>query len=78
MRNFYFEFFFSLTKNSIIKVQHPAAKLLIMASDMQEKEVGDGTNFVLIFGAQLLQNAADLLNMVIRSTTENNYMTWRL
>jgi len=46
-----------------IEVQHPAAKLLIMASDMQEKEVGDGTNFVLIFGAQLLQNAADLLNM---------------
>ena len=34
-----------------------------MASDMQEKEVGDGTNFVLIFGGQLLQNAADLLNM---------------
>jgi len=46
-----------------IEVQHPAAKLLIMASDMQEKEVGDGTNFVLIYGAQLLQNAADLLNM---------------
>ncbi len=36
-----------------------------MASDMQEKEVGDGTNFVLIFGGQLLQNAAELLNMVI-------------
>jgi T-complex protein 1 subunit theta len=46
-----------------IEIQHPAAKLLIMASDMQEKEVGDGTNFVLIFGGQLLQNAADLLNM---------------
>lgn len=46
-----------------IEVQHPAAKLLIMASDMQEKEVGDGTNFVLIFGSQLLQNSADLLNM---------------
>lgn len=46
-----------------IEVQHPAAKLLIMASDMQEKEVGDGTNFVLIFGAQLLQNAGDLLAM---------------
>lgn len=46
-----------------IEVQHPAAKLLIMASDMQEKEVGDGTNFVLIFGAQLLQNAGDLLGM---------------
>ena len=46
-----------------IEVQHPAAKLLIMASDMQEKEVGDGTNFVLIFGAQLLQNSAELLQM---------------
>ena len=31
---------------------------------MQEKEVGDGTNFVLIFGGQLLQNAAELLSMV--------------
>jgi T-complex protein 1 subunit theta len=34
-----------------------------MASDMQEKEVGDGTNFTIVFGGQLLQNAADLLNM---------------
>ena len=40
-----------------------------MASDMQEKEVGDGTNFVLIFGGQLLQNAAELLNMVILKLT---------
>lgn len=46
-----------------IEIQHPAAKLLVLASDMQEKEVGDGTNFVLIFGGQLLQNAAELLNM---------------
>ena len=30
---------------------------------MQEKEVGDGTNFVIIFGSQLLQNAAELLQM---------------
>ncbi len=36
---------------------------------MQEKEVGDGTNFVLIFGGQLLQNAAELLNMVILKLT---------
>lgn len=48
----------------MIKIQHPAAKLLVMASDMQEKEIGDGTNFVIIFGGQLLQNAAELLNMV--------------
>lgn len=46
-----------------IEVQHPAAKLVIMASDMQEKEVGDGTNFTIIFAGQLLQNAGDLLNM---------------
>lgn len=47
-----------------VEVQHPAAKLILMASDMQEKEVGDGTNFVIIFAGQLLQNAGDLLNMV--------------
>jgi T-complex protein 1 subunit theta len=46
-----------------VEVQHPAAKLLLMASDMQEKEVGDGTNFVIVFAGQLLQNAAELLNM---------------
>lgn len=31
---------------------------------MQEKEVGDGTNFTIIFASALLQNAAELLNMV--------------
>lgn len=46
-----------------IEVQHPAAKLVIMASEMQEKEVGDGTNFTIIFASTLLQNAADLLQM---------------
>ena len=46
-----------------VEVQHPAAKLLILASDMQEKEVGDGTNFTIVFAGQLLQNARDLLNM---------------
>jgi len=46
-----------------IEIQHPAAKLLIMASDMQEKEVGDGTNFTIIFASTLLQNAAELLTM---------------
>jgi chaperonin GroEL (HSP60 family) len=35
-----------------------------MASEMQEKEVGDGTNFTIIFASALLQKAADLLQMV--------------
>jgi T-complex protein 1 subunit theta len=47
-----------------IEIQHPAAKLLVLASDMQEKEVGDGTNFTIIFASTLLQNAAELLTMV--------------
>ena len=29
-----------------LEVQHPAAKILVMASEMQEKEFGDFTNFV--------------------------------
>jgi T-complex protein 1 subunit theta len=29
-----------------LEVQHPAAKLLVMAAKAQESEIGDGTNFV--------------------------------
>lgn len=29
-----------------LEVQHPAAKILVLASEMQEKEFGDFTNFV--------------------------------
>lgn len=50
-------FFFS-------KIQHPAAKLVVYASDMQEREVGDGTSFVIIFAGALLKNAEELLKMV--------------
>uniref|UniRef100_A0A8C9FCW9 T-complex protein 1 subunit theta n=1 Tax=Pavo cristatus TaxID=9049 RepID=A0A8C9FCW9_PAVCR len=47
----------------LLKVQHPAAKMLVMASHMQEQEVGDGTNFVLVFAGVLLELAEDLLRM---------------
>lgn len=30
-----------------VEVQHPAAKMIALAAQMQEKEAGDGTNFVL-------------------------------
>ena len=29
-----------------LEVQHPAAKLLVLAAEMQEQEYGDNTNFV--------------------------------
>ena len=31
-----------------LEVQHPAAKMLVMAAEMQESEFGDNTNFVSI------------------------------
>lgn len=44
-------------------MQHPAAKMVVMASHMQEQEVGDGTNFVLVFAGALLELAEELLRM---------------
>uniref|UniRef100_A0A3B4XSU3 T-complex protein 1 subunit theta n=1 Tax=Seriola lalandi dorsalis TaxID=1841481 RepID=A0A3B4XSU3_SERLL len=46
-----------------LEVQHPAAKMIVMASHMQEQEVGDGTNFVLVFAGALLELAEELLRM---------------
>ncbi len=42
-------------------MEHPAAKLMILGSQMQETEVGDATNFVIIFAGSLLKEAEDLL-----------------
>lgn len=47
-----------------VQVEHPAAKMMILSSQMQEEEVGDGTNFVIIFAGALLTNAIPLLKMV--------------
>lgn len=44
-----------------LEVQHPAAKILVLASEMQETEHGDNTNFVISFGGELLHLAEDLL-----------------
>uniref|UniRef100_A0A2I2YVL1 T-complex protein 1 subunit theta n=1 Tax=Gorilla gorilla gorilla TaxID=9595 RepID=A0A2I2YVL1_GORGO len=46
-----------------LEVQHPAAKMTVMASHMQEQEVGDGTNFVLVFAGALLELAEELLRI---------------
>jgi T-complex protein 1 subunit theta len=40
-----------------VEVAHPAAKLLVMAAQAQEQEIGDGTNLVVTFGGELLGHA---------------------
>jgi len=44
-----------------LDVIHPAAKIAVLSSQMQETEIGDGTNFVLIFVGELLQKAEALI-----------------
>lgn len=46
-----------------LEVEHPAAKVMILGSQMQEEEIGDGTNFVIIFAGALLEEAESLLKM---------------
>jgi len=51
-----------------LEVEHPAAKMLILGAQMQEKEVGDATNLVIIFAGQLLKEAEDLIRMGLKPT----------
>lgn len=44
-----------------LEIQHPAAKLLELASESQEQEFGDNSNFVISFAGELLKNAEDLI-----------------
>lgn len=38
--------------------------MLIFASQMQQQEVGDGTNAVIILASALLEHAEELIRMV--------------
>lgn len=54
-----------ITKNASaiateIEVNHPAAKMLVMAAQNQALEYGDGTNLVVTFAGELLERAKDL------------------
>jgi len=49
-------------------IMHPAAKLIVMAANMQETEVGDGTNFLIILVGELLKNAESLINMGLHTS----------
>ncbi|GAA5856228.1 hypothetical protein JCM8547_000830 [Rhodosporidiobolus lusitaniae] len=46
-----------------LDVVHPAGKVLVMASQQQEHEMGDRTNLVLILAGELLRKAEYLLTM---------------
>ncbi|KAE9420149.1 hypothetical protein Angca_008924, partial [Angiostrongylus cantonensis] len=46
-----------------LDIQHPAAKIIILASQMQEKQIGDNTNTVVILATALLEHGAELINM---------------
>jgi T-complex protein 1 subunit theta len=51
-----------------LEVVHPAAKLLVMASQQQEAEMGDATNMVIIFAGELLKKAEELLRMGLKTS----------
>jgi len=51
-----------------LQVEHPAAKLLKMAADMQNDECGDATNLVVSFAGELLRNTLDLMRMGLHTS----------
>ncbi len=51
-----------------LDVVHPAAKLIVMASQQQEAEMGDATNLVIVLAGELLRKAEDLLRMGLKAS----------
>lgn len=57
-----------------MEVEHPAAKVLVQLSQLQDKEVGDGTTSVVILAAELLNKAYELIrNKVHPSSIISGY-----
>jgi chaperonin GroEL (HSP60 family) len=52
-----------------IDVEHPAAKVLIEASNAVDNEVGDGTTSVIVLSGALVKKSEELLGMGIAPTT---------
>lgn len=51
-----------------MKIEHPAAKMLVEISKTQDTEVGDGTTTVVMIAGKLLENAEKLLDQKIHPT----------
>ena len=52
-----------------LEVTHPAAKVLVELSQIQDREVGDGTTSVVILAAELLKRANDLVKNKVHPTS---------
>jgi len=50
------------------EIQHPAAKMIILAAGMQETEIGDGSNYVIALSGSLLKAAEDLVKMGLHAS----------
>jgi archaeal chaperonin len=59
-----------------IDVEHPAAKILIEASNAVDNEVGDGTTSAIVLAGALVEKAEELLDMGIApATIVDGYLT---
>ena len=52
-----------------LEVVHPAAKVLVELSQIQDREVGDGTTSVVILAAELLKRANELVKNKVHPTS---------
>lgn len=52
-----------------LEVEHPAAKVLVELSSLQDAEVGDGTTSVVILASELLKQAAELVKNGVHPTS---------
>lgn len=53
----------------LLDISHPAARILADLAAQQDEEVGDGTTSVVVFAAELLRRANDLVKRRIHPTT---------
>eukprot|EP00743_Colponemidia_sp_Colp-15_P000397 GILK01000458.1.p1 GENE.GILK01000458.1~~GILK01000458.1.p1 ORF type:complete len:548 (-),score=80.02 GILK01000458.1:68-1711(-) len=53
----------------LLEVEHPAGKVLVQLSNLQDQEVGDGTTSVVILAAELLRRANELVKNRIHPTS---------
>lgn len=51
-----------------LEIEHPAAKMLSMASDTQDRECGDATNLTVSFAGELLTNCEELIRMGLHTS----------